>query len=667
MNDVEQQAIQTYQKNIAYLKETNTETYKKLTLLEKAIELGQYQEKYSLEYTSENYFDVKEIQSGNFLYDTNSIEYSQILVNSVDSKKTGGVFHAQKFVDFSPDMVETIDKSKLDFHNALWATIKIIDYTRRFSLKPSASMSTVYKTIFIDIGLGLHVKDIIKKLNSQIIYIKEDNLELFRLSLFVTDFSLIAKNKILIFSVSEQEAEQRDSFVKFLDHGNNYNLHIKHIPFTKNYESQLQKFQSYVLSQNYMLYGYSGILLRSIDSAKYLPQGYPFINVNKTYLKTVFSKKPVLLLFSGPSSSKHIDWIIENRDRFILVTALSTCRLLNKYNITPDVVVHIDPGKKETLALFKDIDTKTFFKQTICILSSNVDETTVKKFNKKNVFFIEQGTNYKKDFGNFTSASVGEYTYAIFLLFGATNMFLLGLDLALDTETLKTHGEFHPFTEQGEVTENTSSLSYKTAIVYTRGNFIEQVPTLTLYKISIGEFARFTNMVKRQDHKVYNLGNGAYLEGAQPLHVKDFNWKKLKKLDRKKTFKDLSEFFNNISSSVFREEDKTIIRYQINEAKNIEDAIHLFAKQAIDNKSNYLSFLSTLSLNISDMEKTTHSDLAQVYYEYFQIILSYIFDMFNTKNLENPELRVEEIHNILVGQLLKISKTYIESLEEYLK
>ncbi len=667
MNNIEQQAIQTYKNNIEYLKKHHNETYKKLSTLESAINLGQFQENYSLEYKSENYFDVKEINSGKFLYATNSIQYSHLLANSVNSKKTGGVFQAQKFVDFSPDMVEKIDKSKLDFHNALWATIKIIDYTRRYSLKPNSSMINVYKSIFINIGLGLHVKDIIDKLNSQVIYIEEENLELFRLSLFVTDFSKISNNRTFVFSVSEQEAEQKNSFVKFLDIGNNYNLHLKHIPFAKDYESKLQKFQSYVLSQNYIMYGYSGILLRSIDSAKYLPQGYSFINVNKTYIQNILSKKPVLLLFSGPSSSKHIEWLIKNRDKFILVTALSTCRLLNKYNLTPDVVVHIDPGKETTLALFEGLNVKEFFKQTISIFSSNVDEDTVNKFDKKRIFFIEQGTNYKANFGNFTSASVGEYTYAIFLLFGATNIFLLGLDLALDTKTLKTHGEFHPFAEQGKLNTNSSSLSYTTAIDYTKGNFIEKVPTLTLYKISIREFGRFTNMLKRVDHKVYNLGNGAYLEGAKPLHVEDFNWNKFKKIDSMKTLEELEIFFNNISSSNFTEEDKKIIKYQINEAKKLENIIHIFSKKALKDKPNYLSSLSTLSWNISDMKKITNSDLAQVYYEYFQIILSYIFDMFNTKELENPELRVKEIHNILVEQLIKISRIYIKSLEGYLK
>lgn len=665
--DIEQKAIKTYHHNLLYFKEHHTNTYTKLSLLEQAIELGQYKENYSLEYIDDKYFDVQELASKEFLYAVNSLEYSKKLVTTVDTKKTGGVFQAVKYVDFSPDMVEKIDKSKLTFHNSLWATIKIIDYVRKFSRAQNTSMINVYKTIFLDIGLGLHIKSIIDKLHSLVVYISEPNLELFRLSLFVTDYEKLSQNKTLYFSIAENESQQRESFTNFLEFGNNYNMFIKHVPFRKNYESQLKKLQTFVLSQSHIMYGYSGLLLRTIDSIRYLPKGYSFINVNKTYIHSIFSKKPVLLLFSGPSSSKHLKWILANRDKFILITALSTCRLLNKYKLTPDVVVHIDPGANETLALFEGIDTKTFFKQTICIFSSNVDKSTVNKFDKKRVYFIEQGTNYKKDFGNFTSPSVGEYTYTIFLLFGATNMFILGLDLALDPDTLQTHGEAHPFNSKGVENNNSSDYSYKTAIEYTKGNFLEKVPTLTLYKISIGEFQRFTKMLKRTDHQVFNLGNGAYLEGAIPLKINDYDWSQFKKLNRKKIDKEINNFFNSVSSSNFSMDDKMLVQYQINEAKKLKDMIEIFSKEALNDSSSYLEQLSKLSWNMSDMQKTTHSDLAEVYYEYFKTILSYIFDLFNTKELIDLETRVQELHTILVEQMLKISNLYIKTLEDGIK
>jgi hypothetical protein len=67
------------------------------------------------------------------------------------------------------------------------------------------------------------------------------------------------------------------------------------------------------------------------------------------------------------------------------------------------------------------------------------------------------------------------------------------------------------------------------------------------------------------------------------------------------------------------------------------------------------------------MEYKTNSDLAQVYYEYFSIVMSYIFDLFNTVELEKPEKHVVAIDAILVKKLLKMSTLYITKLEGYLK
>jgi hypothetical protein len=67
------------------------------------------------------------------------------------------------------------------------------------------------------------------------------------------------------------------------------------------------------------------------------------------------------------------------------------------------------------------------------------------------------------------------------------------------------------------------------------------------------------------------------------------------------------------------------------------------------------------------MDYKTRSDLAQVYYEYFSIVMSYIFDLFNTVELENTNKHVTAINALLVKQLLKMSTLYITKLERYLK
>lgn len=665
MNPIETQAISTYQTNLAYFEQHHPELHKKLAILEMAIAAGQYRERFSLEY-KESYFDVLEMASGEYLYGEDSIAYSKNIEAMTDKRRSGGIFQGQKYVDFSPEMPDIIDQSELSFHNALWATIKIIEYTRHHTDRQNTSMTSVYKSIFIGSGLGLHIPPIIAKLKSKFAFIQENDLELFRLSLFVTDYASISKKARLFFSVMANEAEERKTFIEFMEEGNNYNLYLKHIPFIKNYEPKLQVLQTHVLSMEHIHYGYSAILLRAIDSPRYMAREFPFLNLSQRYENTVFSDKPVLFLFSGPSTGKHIDWIQKNQDRCIIITALSTCRLLHKYSIKPHVVFHIDPGAAETAALFEGIDTTDFFRNSLFIFSSNVDERTVKRLDSSKIYFIEQGTSYKNGFENLSAPSVGEYAYAVFLLLGIQELYLLGLDFALDPETLSTHSELHPFSETGKVSTDSPSLNYTTDIEYVKGNFLENVPTRSLYKLSSQEFNRFTGMLKRENQSIYNLGNGAYLEEARPTRISECDWSSKPVLTPQSTHREIKSFFDTISSAEFRDEDKATIAYQISEAKKLLFLITQHKRQKFTKVDDYLNSLAALGWNLSDMNFESKSYLSEVYYDYFKVVLSYIFDLFNTQDLTKPEMHIKPINTILVNQLEKMGNLFVQRLEDYL-
>jgi hypothetical protein len=663
MENIEHKALQTYQENLAYFEKNHPELHKKITTLETAIQSGQFQEKYALEYTDKGYFDVLENESGKYLYKMNSIIHAQNMNNIIDKKRTGAVFKAFKAFRATDAQAEIIDKSELSFHNYLWASIKIINYAVKYAT-PETYMKKVYKTIFIGTGLGLHILGILDKLQSQVVFIYEKNLELFRLSLFVTNYGHVAQNRTLFFSILEQKEQK--VFLDFLNLGNNYNLHIKHIPFDDAYPEILQQFQKYVLSQSFINYGYSPLLLRFIESPKYLVQNYNFLNVTVRHTNDVFTNKPVLLLFSGPSTSNNIAWVKENHEKFIIISALSTCKLLYKNDIKPDIIIHIDPGEKTAL-LFEDIDTEEYFKNVQIILAANVNENTINRFEKSQVSIIEQGTEYKKGFGRLSSPSVGEYAYALSLIFDATNIYMLGIDLALDKNTLQTHADFHFDQRQGEEKKNSASLDPQITINYIKGNFEEKIPTTGAYNLSIEQFGYFSQYYKAERQNVYNLSDGAYLEGTKPLRLDEYEWSKLPKIDKNTLFSSASDFFHKIGSNELRDEDKMALEYQLSEAKKLKKRIIKHQKTKFSDSSRYLNELSTLSWDLSDMEYKTNSNLAQVYYEFFQNILSYIFDLFNTQKLEQEKNHIVEIDKILVTQLLKIANLYITRMENFLK
>ena len=662
MQQAQRKALETYKENLAYLANNHPKLHEKVTLLETAISNEIYPERYALEYKDEAYFDVLEVASGSYLYGENSIFLANKIVGSMDFTRIKGVFEAQRYVDFSPEMPDIIDKSELHFHNALWATAKIIEYSKKVAPR-STSMNQVYKVLFSGIGLGVHLQGVVKKMGAKVAFLQEHDLELFRLSLFVTNYPKLAKQTRLFISVMESEQSAKQTFIDFLETGNNYNLYIKQISLTEAYENDLFGYQNYVMMQEHIVYPYSAYLLRFIDSPRYIVQEKPFLNISHLHHDTVLSKKPVLFLFSGPSTAKNIDWIQKNKERFVIVAALSTCRYLNKQHIKPDVVVHIDPNGEGTLDLLVGLE-EIFFDGVILIFASNVHPDVVSRFSKNKIYFIEQGTSYKKDFGQFSAPSVGEYTYAIFLILGATQIYLLGIDLALDPDTLSSHSPEHPLEHKAKEGNEGVNLDY--AMIPVEGNFLESVPTYTMHVLSINEFGRMSQLFKK-DQNVYNLSNGALLGGADPLHAHDVILDGIPKLNRDEVRLGLVNMFDSLASSEFREEDKNILRYQLNEAKKLKNKIDHFKKQKFAMPSLYIESLAKLNNELSDMQKKTQSDLSEVYYLYFKVVFSYICEIFNTQGLDRQKDHINAVNAILIAQLEKISNTFIERFEGYLK
>ncbi len=663
MQNIEQKAIQTYQQNLEYFEKNHKTLFDKITLLSTLIEEGKYNEKYELEYKDEGYFDAKEISSQEYLYKMNSKVHANILKEMIDKKRQGAIFKGMKLVRATDAQADLIDKSELSFHNYLWASIKIINYTDKYAT-PESYMRRVYKVIFVGTGLGVHINDIVKKLQSEVVFIQEKNLELFRLSLFVTDYANISINRTLYFSILENETREQEIFLEFLNKGNNYNLNIKHIPFDNSYKTNLQQFQKYVLSQDFINYGYSPILLRFVTSPRYLVQNYNFLNVSVRQKSNIFSQKPVLLLFSGPSTSHNIEWVKKNHQKFIIISPLSTCKLLSSFGIKPDIAVHIDPGEKTAL-LFEGLDAKEYFKDIQVILAANVNENTIKRFDKSQVHVIEQGSKYKKDFGVLTAPSVGEYSYALSLIFNAADVYMLGIDLALDKKTLKSHADYHFGQMEGRKDDDSATLDPETSISYVKGNLGESIPTTAGYEISIEQLNFFTKYYKSKTQTIYNLSDGAYFEDVKPVLVDKYNWQQLPDIDKTTLSSSIYSFFNEIGSNKFRAEDKETLLYQLNEAKKLKKKIIKHQKTKYTNISKYLQAISQLSWELSDMDYKTNSDLAQVYYQYFQTILSYIFDLFNTQDLDNTLQHLIQIDKFLVAQLLKIANYYINNMQNY--
>jgi len=666
MSNIEQQAIEKFNENLLYFEKKHPELFKKLSLLNLAIQNGSYTEKYALDY-KENYFDVLELASNTYLYSCNSTEHAKELAKQINFKKSEGVIESFYNQNITQKQVDYYD-GNVPIDGPLWAAAKIINYTNSVKSK-NDEMKTIDKFVFSGVGLGIHLLTIQHKISASYLFIIEDNLELFRLSLFVTPYYILANNTELTFSVMQNNREFRVSFESFFVKAYNYNHYIKYSVLSSTNIKHIKTIQSYIVSAQFLSFPYTSQLKELLKAPEYLIQGYPFVDFSSIHENKLLDSKPVLLIASGPSLGNNIEWLKENQDKFIIIAVLSSIKTLNKHNIKPNIVINIDASTRSP-RLLEGVDVKEFFNQTLLILSSVVTRKLIDSFEKKNTYCFETASDYKKGFNTLTAPSVGESAYAVSLLLGTKELYLLGLDLALDPETNLTHSQEHhdsrKLTHSSKEDDNYMKLNDSTVKI--KGNFLPEVLTLPVYQTSIEGFNRFTERYLTNNQKVYNLNNGAYLEGTIPLHVEDVDVNSFKNIDKNSTYNELKKILNTISEDKLNQKDISNLKQQLNEAKRLGKYVQEFKSNVnTSNYSIYMQSFYTLSSELISIKNEEKLNINIVLYTYLVYVTGHIFNLFNTKDLKNIKRHMKKINKIFTEEIMKILNLYITTMEVYLE
>jgi hypothetical protein len=179
-------------------------------------------------------------------------------------------------------------------------------------------------------------------------------------------------------------------------------------------------------------------------------------------------------------------------------------------------------------------------KDTIILSGNMTNEGVLKKFNQENLFLFELYKSLNKDNISFSGYSIGEITLDILLHFNAKDIYLIGLDLALNQETGESHAKgSDSITSSLNLDEDQSrdTFSHVDSLIQTKGNHSEVVFTTPLFFSSI-QSANGKLMNKEEDVNVYNMSlHGAYLENTIPIKQNDINTENLKDIDfESKTF-----------------------------------------------------------------------------------------------------------------------------------
>lgn len=668
--DVEQQAINTYSENLLYFQAKHPGLFKKIDSLTLAIEKGYYKEKYSLEYTEDGYFDVLEPETGKWLYSVDSKKHAKIVADSVNYKKTGNLFETFYNVKISKEYAKELEDISIET-NSYSGAASLINYSNEYADKEKTTMIKLYKFIFLGTGLGFHITELHKKLQSNIYFIIEDDLELFRLSLFTTNYKNLTDNGAeLIFSIFDEENEFTAKTNMFLSKHFIYNHYIKFFQLLSHSDKKLKLIQNIIIGQTYLTFNYSALTISILRPLLHLKNGYKLLDVISSYADTPFTKKPVLLLGAGPSFQKNTEWLKKNHKKFIIVAVSALFGKLEELGIKPDIVTHVH-GFSDALPHIRKVKDHSFFDKTISLFGGFSEPAFIEYFKKENVYIFEGSSRYKHNHGGITSSNIGSLSYALLTCLYTKDLYLLGLDFAMDQETGDTHANSHEYTKKLKLEENKNiggEAVYKETIIKTKGNFRDEVFTSLLMDGWKAEFnALEKSFRKAHNEHIYNLSDGAYINDSIPLEPDDESISKLEEIDKDKLYDDLRELFDSKSENFLNEDELKDIQARIDYCDHLIDVINTHIKRNHQSLYEYhYNLLGVFQELLSEEESVNTSDLNHIITMYMQFVSGYIFDLINTKEISNYKNLIKHLDRVVMPQIIRVISFFKDHLQEFL-
>ena len=671
MQNIEEQAISTYQSNLLYFQENHPEIFHKITALENAVENGYHTETLSLEY-KDGYFDVLDLKTNKYLYNSNSEEYADLAEKSINYQKKENLFETFYKVTFSDeDAQKSIDIPVTD--NSYSASALIINYANKYAQAPDAQMNKLYKFIFFGTGLGTHLISIHEKINSNVYFIVEDNLELFRLSLFVTDYKHLTNNgAILYFSVFDNNEEFTTNARKFFNEMFVYNQYLKYFAMLNHPEEKIKEFQKLIVGQGYLIFNYSAMTLSILRPLEHLKQGYKILNISANLLaNTKLQEKPFLILGAGPSLHANIEWVQQNQEKFLIVAVSAMLSTLEEHNIKPAIITHTH-GFDDALPHVQKVKDMSFFDDTLLLFNTFTTPAFLSYFKQENIYLFQGTSTFKERFDGLSSSNIGALTYGLLAKFGLKNIYLLGLDFAINQETGESHSLSHEYVKKLDKEKTNyaidDDINYIDSVITTKGNFQETVKTNLIFTGFKKQCELFNTIFTLNGSKTYNLSDGAFIRGTLPLKPDDESISLLPPLPIKSLVASIKDIFEKNSENYLTQRDIEAIHNRLEYINNIKNIIEEYAHKKYSTMEKF--HYNTLGLFINILGEDSNKDAADinnVFEYYLKYVSGYIFDIINTKNLDNEKKHIKKLNKIITSQLLKIVNFYQKYLENYLK
>ncbi len=659
----------TFLANLAFLSEYDNELYHRVDELSRMIEYGEYQEKYALEFIMEDGdFDIYDIVNDKYLYNKKPKKINDDLVRKIQFDEKNSIYFIEE---------EFTIKNKLDINiHSRFEGQSIEEFVRltqndmfqyanilnEFLEKKEKKIKKIEKFIFLGTLLGRHIPKIAKKINAQIYLVLERNLEIFRLSLFTVDYTILAKRGVL-FSIMDDNIKEETKIRKFLKISLFENYMIKFSTTRINIEKYIDNINtSLIIVNNASQYNYNRYLYVYVNRVtNYLKNNYNILLMNDLKKNlNFFSNKPVLYIAAGPSLDENIEWIKKNQNKFFIVTIGAAYKKLIKNNIKIDILTTLDEQEILDKIQFDDENISKLSEKTIILASTLTNEKILKKFNKNNLFLFEVFFPFFKNNEVVEGCSVGEVTLGILLKMNIKEIYLIGLDLALNQDT----GLSHSVDSSSGINkyylknkQNKEIFSIRKGLITVKGNQKKEVSTISIFYNSIKALEEL--LENKMKTKIYNLSShGAYFEKTIPLKPDSIIIENFKDLNYDNS--NLIKIFIQNSRKTLEEESKFELKEDLKELNRILTLSLISLENIkINNFEEFYEYIINFHLSIN----VNNRIILMILKNYFMFLLPYLSYHFNDKELKNESKKIEKIKKIFLNQIKLLLSDYKQCLE----
>lgn len=415
----------------------------------------------------------------------------------------GGV-HGQIIVDFLNKMYADNPGLKKHMDQGVVSLPKLKD-GRRYS----------GAVVFLGIFTGLHIMHYLNRTDVREVFLIEPDLDRFSLSCFFVDYALMQEKLGRLMLHVGEEAPQQPIDVLTIRSPITSSVWIRLLPA---YEDG--KFQEIINRVSLRWRGLTEIFVPYDREVRNLQYAVRNIQNNLPLLHrppALSDNSIIAVVASGPSLNKDMGWLQENQGRLIVMSSISSVRVLKENGIHVDFQCTLDTEMDdklfEQLQLDPEIPLVAYYK---------IDPQLAKRFNK--VYLLPEtykanAVQFLNDF-SLTHPTTGNLITAFAAWCKPKTLLFAGLDLGFrSARQSHVKGGWHDENEGVGHDEETAGRDH----ILVAANFPEsegQILSLSYYNN-----ARFiiedALIALKEECQVLNLADGAKISGAEPMHSTD--------------------------------------------------------------------------------------------------------------------------------------------------